>query len=563
MKFLRHLVLVAWLAWTLVVPAQDASPAPPTPPAAEAPAEAPKSEDIADTEAADEAEPMDQTPEEEEKPAKPRIKKRRANSHEVLKVGQNVTIGPNDSVETVVVVGGNATINGHVESDVVVVGGRLTINGSVGGNAVNVGTGIRLGTNAVVDGDAVGIGGGIEKDEGATIGGEEVPVGIPGLGELKIPESLRRYFTDCVLKVRPLSFTTWWPWGIFGAIFVLHLGFAVLVPGAASATERSLIDRPFDAAVVAVLLLPVAFLLFVILSFTGIGPILVLIALFVAAVIGKIGVLQLLGNRLVSLTGATRPLPLVGFLLGSVIATLLYATPYIGLLVWVLLTLWGMGGVTLLVLQRKPAPTGGPGPGPSGPAARPASGLASTPSPGVVTLASVTPGATEPVPDGPSPAMAGQMQTQSPAASMATVTPVDLVMDPAAVAGLPRPGFSRRAGAVAIDWVAIAAVFALLPFLQKMPGILKLLLVMAYFSGMWLWRGTTLGGLVCGISVVRTDGRPLNRATAAVRAASAILSAAVCFLGWLWALWDPERQTWHDKLAGTAVVQVPRSQSLV
>ena len=35
-----------------------------------------------------------------------------------------------------------------------------------------------------------------------------------------------------------------------------------------------------------------------------------------------------------------------------------------------------------------------------------------------------------------------------------------------------------------------------------------------------------------------------------------IVSGLACGLGYLWMLWDPQRQTWHDKAAGTYVVRV-------
>ena len=34
-----------------------------------------------------------------------------------------------------------------------------------------------------------------------------------------------------------------------------------------------------------------------------------------------------------------------------------------------------------------------------------------------------------------------------------------------------------------------------------------------------------------------------------------ILSTIVCYLGYLWMLWDPQKQTWHDKMARTKVVK--------
>jgi uncharacterized RDD family membrane protein YckC len=86
---------------------------------------------------------------------------------------------------------------------------------------------------------------------------------------------------------------------------------------------------------------------------------------------------------------------------------------------------------------------------------------------------------------------------------------------------------------------------------------------MAYFATMLAWRGTTLGGLVAGLRVVRVDGRPMDRPTAVVRALAAILSVLSGGLGWLWGSWDSRRQTWHDRIAGTVVVRDDTGRSLV
>jgi uncharacterized RDD family membrane protein YckC len=52
-------------------------------------------------------------------------------------------------------------------------------------------------------------------------------------------------------------------------------------------------------------------------------------------------------------------------------------------------------------------------------------------------------------------------------------------------------------------------------------------------------------------------------ATSIVRALACFLSLFAAGLGFLWIIWDPERQAWHDKIAGTVVVRVPRGVSLV
>ena len=85
----------------------------------------------------------------------------------------------------------------------------------------------------------------------------------------------------------------------------------------------------------------------------------------------------------------------------------------------------------------------------------------------------------------------------------------------------------------------------------------RFLLFLIYRIAHWSWQGTTVGGIICRLRVARIDGAPIRFTEAAVRGLSSILSTLVVGLGWLWILWDPERQAWHDKIAGTLVVRVP------
>ena len=67
--------------------------------------------------------------------------------------------------------------------------------------------------------------------------------------------------------------------------------------------------------------------------------------------------------------------------------------------------------------------------------------------------------------------------------------------------------------------------------------------------------GQTAGMRILGIYIVRLDGRPFTLKQAAVRHLIGYpLSMAAFFLGFLWMLWDPRQQGWHDKLAHTIVV---------
>ena len=58
-----------------------------------------------------------------------------------------------------------------------------------------------------------------------------------------------------------------------------------------------------------------------------------------------------------------------------------------------------------------------------------------------------------------------------------------------------------------------------------------------------------------GLKVARLDGQPLTFVIALVRGLAAGFSVIVLFLGFLWIIWDKDKQGWHDKLMSTYVVQ--------
>lgn len=81
------------------------------------------------------------------------------------------------------------------------------------------------------------------------------------------------------------------------------------------------------------------------------------------------------------------------------------------------------------------------------------------------------------------------------------------------------------------------------------------ILYFVYFIGE---RGQTLGKIALGIKVVRLDTIQVpGYGTAALREIlGKLVSTLTLGIGYLWMLWDPKRQTLHDKIAGTVVVRV-------
>ena len=77
-----------------------------------------------------------------------------------------------------------------------------------------------------------------------------------------------------------------------------------------------------------------------------------------------------------------------------------------------------------------------------------------------------------------------------------------------------------------------------------------------YYIGFWSNDGQTMGKTVVGLKVIRTDGSRLSVGRALLRYIGYIINAFLFSIGFLWAAFDPKRQGWHDKLAGTLVVFV-------
>jgi uncharacterized RDD family membrane protein YckC len=87
-------------------------------------------------------------------------------------------------------------------------------------------------------------------------------------------------------------------------------------------------------------------------------------------------------------------------------------------------------------------------------------------------------------------------------------------------------------------------------------GVIGLLLV-AFLYVRALGKGQTWGMRITNIKLVRSDnGLPVGFGKALGRSLFAnFVSAQVLYLGYLWAAWDDQKQTWQDKICSTYVVQ--------
>jgi uncharacterized RDD family membrane protein YckC len=128
---------------------------------------------------------------------------------------------------------------------------------------------------------------------------------------------------------------------------------------------------------------------------------------------------------------------------------------------------------------------------------------------------------------------------------------------PAAPSG-PRASFGERLIAALIDAIVVGLATGLLGRI----GILGSLVGFVASYGYYVYlegspSGQTVGKRAMSIRVVGMQtGQTIGYSGAFIRVIGKIVSSIACLIGYFWMLWDPEKQTWHDKFANSVVVPV-------
>jgi uncharacterized RDD family membrane protein YckC len=67
--------------------------------------------------------------------------------------------------------------------------------------------------------------------------------------------------------------------------------------------------------------------------------------------------------------------------------------------------------------------------------------------------------------------------------------------------------------------------------------------------------GRTLGMEYEQLHVVNFEGHPISVVESRLRTLGYLISLGCFGLGYLWAFFDPDRLTWHDKISKTLIVE--------
>jgi uncharacterized RDD family membrane protein YckC len=415
---------------------------------------------------------------------------------------------------TVVSIAGDTRVTGPVRDTAVAVLGSTYVDSEVDGEAVAVFGDVELGPHAVVNGDVVAVFGAVIRDPAAIVHGDVNNVFVGDFGGMR---GLRAWISNCLLYGRPLAFAPGlgWAWSIALALLAFYACLALVFRSGIEQcvqTVQNHPDRTALAALIAMLGTPVLVILLCV-TVIGVAALpFVIAAVFVVALFGKAVMLAWLGRRVVAPRPGPAGHPAIAVLIGGAMALVLYVFPVLGFLVYKLLGFFGLGAVvyTLILAVRSRQ-----------------------------ALRGDRPPVDRPQVDGTSSAPA----------------PPNQAMPPSATAAMPRAGFWIRMAALLLDVLLVGVAMSVL----SGGGHLHLLALAAYGAVMWKLRGATVGGIVFDLHVVRLDGRPVDWQTAIVRALSCFLSLAVIGLGFIWIAFDAANQAWHDKIAGTVVVRMPKA----
>jgi hypothetical protein len=256
------------------------------------------------------------------------------NDHMLVSVGGNLTLAPDESAGTLLVVRGSATVEGRVEN-LVVVDAQVTTRGATIGNAVLVSGTLDLGSGSVVAHDVQTIGGTVNQAADAQVVGKVGSLESDWLGV-------------------GAAFTALWAVFYFGFILAA-IAFALLAAGLGARQVRAAGDLISNepglaivSAIVGLVVIPTLAVLAVITVvgapfglaiMLGVFPILVFTGYIVTAI--------WIGDRIIERTSSwpVRERPYLAAVIGIAILSVVGIIPFVGALIGLI----GFGAVILLI----------------------------------------------------------------------------------------------------------------------------------------------------------------------------------------------------------------------
>ena len=255
----------------------------------------------------------------------------------VFKAGSDIAVEEGQTVNNIVCIGGQVTVNGLVEQNILAIAGSVVLT-----------------HKAVVRGNVVVVGGVVVRGSGSQIFGDITEINSSTLSDA-INSAMRGELDgwSLILNIISLCF--------FAIILIIALIMTLLIPRSlaiiANAIQTNKIKSLLWGFLTTLMIVP--FFMLLAISIIGIFLIpLAFTALLLAAIVGFIAFSSLLGNFIITkiFHGYKKSLvkeTLVGL---SLLWILGWIPFYIGMLIKVLAITFGLGGVWLTLTRRKVNP---------------------------------------------------------------------------------------------------------------------------------------------------------------------------------------------------------------
>ncbi|MBN2198432.1 MAG: hypothetical protein JW747_01125 [Candidatus Aminicenantes bacterium] len=283
--------------------------------------------------------------------------------HKGILVEKDIHVGPAESQENLILLGGSAIVDGLIKENVVCLGGRLRLNGTVEGDVFSLGGRVELGPEAVVHGDAACIGGVLVKEPGCRVEGDTVYFNLSNI----LPRFadgwtgfFKMTFVPFILVFKLIMVFIW--------LVITLIVVNVIPKRVAFASDR--IRNDFGAILGTGALGLAAFTVLALLAallcifLIGIPLLLALMAAhFFITVFGRTAVYHFFGDSLFRAFGSAQASPLASALLGLLAVSFLTFIPFLGLLFsfFIMLLVFGAAlrtkfGVTENWFRTQPPP---------------------------------------------------------------------------------------------------------------------------------------------------------------------------------------------------------------
>jgi hypothetical protein len=443
---------------------------------------------------------------EDDTPTPAKAKHSHSSNENSVKIGSNFKLGKNESSnQDVVIIGGTGEIDGTVNGDLVMIGSKGRLSGTVNGDVVLIGTTLDIKPGAIANGDFVSIGADAPNSDRLKVNGDRTD-----LGAFSPAGPLLTDWISNILLLRPMS-----PFSVFGwtlAIIALLVRVAVgaAFPKPFAETDRILRQRLAPSFVIGLGVIIGTAILCSLLTVTVVGilaiPFVILGAL-ILGFLGRISVSYSIGKLLLPRLAEHRYCEVAWITAGTVVTWILFCIPIVGCIAYGIAALLSFGVFSLFLVERYRL-------------------------------------------GAPKQLTSGQVASET---QPSTKNPPTLALGTVETSGSPdlqKAPFLLRLGSNLIDLVVL---YVLLYSVHQTDKLIPIWVI--YRFAMYTWRSATLGEISLGLHVQKPDGASLagDYSTSLIRALSSLISLLPIGLGFIWILFDPAMESWHDKISGSFV----------